>query len=120
MTPFRSPVFVVSCLLFILHQVLQKGFNVSIPIIDQYLDSLLAMPIILTFLLAERQYLFKKGKQYRLPLLDVVLATLFIAFVSEVVFPFLSNDFTGDWLDLGFYAIGSGIFHFTINRKPTK
>lgn len=117
MALFRSPVFVVCCLLFVLHQLLQKAFKVSIPFVDQYLDNLLAMPIILTLLLAERQYLFKRGKQYRLPLLDVMLGTLFVAFVSEVLFPKLSDAFTGDWLDLVFYAIGSVIFYFTINRK---
>lgn len=120
MSTLKSPVFITCCLLFIGHQILQKGFGVSLPFIDPYLDSLLAMPIILTLLLWERRVLFKKGSQHRLSILEVVVATLFIAMVSELIFPMLSSKFTSDWWDLLFYMCGSILFMLTINNGQTQ
>lgn len=114
----KSPVFVISCILFGAHQVLQKIFHVPIPFVDLYLDNLLAMPIILTLLLSERRILFKRGRNYRLPVLDVVVATIYIIFIAEVIFPMLSEDFRTDWWDVLFYALGSVLFLLTINRLP--
>lgn len=120
MAILKSPVFIICCILFILHQVLQKGLGLSHPIIDLYLDSLLAMPIILSFLLLEKQILYRKGANYRLTILEVTIATLFISFVSEWLFPTLSKRFTSDWKDVFLYIAGAIIFHFTINRKAKK
>ena len=116
----RSPVFVISCILFGAHQALNKLFHVSVPYLDLYLDNLLAMPIILTLLLAERRILFRRGKGYRLPVLDVIVATIYIIFIAEVVFPLLSERFTTDWWDVLFYVLGSVLFLLTINRLPAK
>lgn len=120
MDVLKSPVFIISCLLFVLHQFLQKGLGISMPFIDEYLDNLLAMPIILTLLLVERRVLFKRGKNYRLPVLDVVIATFYISLITEVLFPLLSDRFTGDWWDLFFYATGSLVFMLTINPSTSK
>lgn len=37
--------------------------------------------------------------------------------VAELLFPLFSHDFTTDWWDVIFYALGSLIFYLTINRK---
>lgn len=118
MAILKSPVFIICCILFIIHQLLQKGFGISIPLIDPYLDNLLAMPIILTFLLLEKQFLFRRGEKYRLTISEIVIATLFVALISEWLFPALSERFTSDWKDVILYAVGALIFFFTINRKP--
>lgn len=120
MNVLKSPVFIISCVLFALHQLVQKGLDISLPLIDNYLDNLLAMPIILTFLLVERRILFRRGKGYRLSGLDVVLATVYIIIISEIIFPLLSDEFVTDWVDVIFYALGSLIFWFTINRWPAR
>ncbi|WKN40533.1 hypothetical protein [Tunicatimonas pelagia] len=120
MKVLTSPVFIICALLFIIHQVLQKGLDITFPMVDRYLDNLLTMPIILSLLLVERQYLFKRGKAYRLLALDVVVATVFITLVSEILFPLFSDDFTTDWWDVAFLALGSLIFYITINTIPTK
>lgn len=107
----------ICCLLFVLHQIAQKIMGLPIPLIDSYLDSLLAMPIILGLLLWERRVLFRKGNHYRLSGQEVTIATLFIAFVSEIVFPWLSQKFTFDWPDLLLYTTGSIIFWLTMNKE---
>ncbi|WP_207493668.1 hypothetical protein [Aridibaculum aurantiacum] len=116
MAILRSPVFIICLVLFIIHQVMQKGMNMHHPFMDSYLDNLVAMPVILTLLLAERQWLFKKGNTYRLPALDIALATLYIILITEILFPLFSEKFTGDWVDAICYALGSLLFYFTINK----
>ena len=120
MKVLTSPVFIICSLLFVAHQVLQKGLDITFPLVDRYLDNLLAMPIILSLLLVERQYLFKRGKAYRLSALDVIIATVFIALISEIVFPLFSEDFTTDWWDIVFLGLGSLIFYIAINTIPKK
>lgn len=120
MAILRSPVFIVCLVAFLLHQWMQKGMNIHYIWIDNYLDNFLAMPVILTLLLAERIWLFKKGKNYRLPALVIGIATLYIILITEILFPLFSKDFHGDWMDAIFYAGGSVLFNFTINKLPKK
>lgn len=47
-------------LLVLLHQSLEKLLEIRIPVIDNYLDPLLLMPILLHLMLWERRILFKK------------------------------------------------------------
>ncbi len=74
------------------------------------------MPIILTLFPAERRWLFKKGNDYTVPVLDIIVATIWVVLISEILFPLLSERFTADWKDVVFYGIGSFIFHFTMNK----
>lgn len=110
MKPFQSPLFIVSCVLFVVHQVIQKVFDIHHPLIDSYLDNLVAMPIILTLLLVERIWFFKKGVTYRLPLADILLATLYVSIISEFVFPIFSKHFTFDWVDFICFFTGAGLY----------
>lgn len=107
MQPLRSPLFVVSCWLFAWHQWLQQGLGVHLRVADAWLDNLVAMPIILTLLVTERRVLFRHGPSYQLSATQVVLATLYVAVVSELLFPRLSPRFTFDWLDFVFYGLGA-------------
>lgn len=116
MALFRSPIFLSCLFLFIAHQLFQKVLNISLPLFDDYLDNLVAMPIILTIFLTEKRMLWGKGNNYKLPVLDIVLLTIYLSFISELVFPFLSNRFTADWLDVGCYVLGSYLFYKCMNR----
>jgi len=119
MRVLKSPVFIVCALLFVIHQLMQKVLDIHYPWADRYLDNLLAMPIILSFLMIERRYLFRR-KNYRLSLLEVVVATVLVIVITEVLFPLLSRSFTTDWWDIVFYSLGSLLFYFTINRRFAK
>jgi hypothetical protein len=107
-------------MVFTIHQVLQKGLQIQFTFFDRYLDNLLAMPVILTLLLAERRWLTKKNNNYTLPLPDIIIATVYIIIISEIVFPLWSPQFTTDWMDILFYAAGSVIFYYTINKAEDK
>ncbi len=119
METLKTPLFIISSTFFLLHQVLQYLFRINLPLADAYLDNLVAMPIILTLLLAERRHIFRKGHSYQLPHLEIILATLYVSAVSEWLFPCLSNLFTFDPLDFAFFFLGSAIY-FLVHNKGTK
>lgn len=119
MTTLRSPFFIICLLLFLIHQVMQKGMDIHYKWFDRYLDNLLAMPVILTLLQAERILLFRKGSEYRLPLYEIVMATSYIILITEIIFPIFSKNFTTDWADIFFYFAGSLLFYvFNEIGKP--
>jgi hypothetical protein len=117
MQVLKSPVFILCSVLFILHQLMQKGLNIHFSLVDRYLDNLLAMPIILTFLMLERRYLLGRKKSFDLSLLEVSVATFFIVVVAEIIFPMFSKDFVTDWWDVVFYVSGGILFYLTTNRR---
>jgi hypothetical protein len=115
----RSPLFLILLLIFILHQFSQYIFKLQLPFLNNYLDNFLAMPVILTLLLAEKKYIYKQ-KELKLSMLFIILATLYVAFVTEWLFPLLSERFTTDWLDLVFYSLGSVFFYLFMNKTAVK
>jgi hypothetical protein len=111
----RAPVFIVCCIAFVVHQFMQKVMKVPVRWIDDYLDNLLITPILLTFLIVERRVLFRRGENYTLSLLETVVATAVIAVVCELLFPYLSDRFVTDAMDIIFYTLGSIVFYLFIN-----
>ena len=106
-----------SSLLFLAHQLLQKGFKIYLPLADAYLDPLLAMPLILPFLEYERAFLFKKKANNPLTTLEVIVTTFYVSMNSEVAFPRLSTQFTYDVWDFVCYFIGAGIYLLVHRQK---
>lgn len=104
------PLFLVSTGIFLVHLVMERVLQLNTGIAGRYLDNLLCMPIVLSFFLAERKWLH--GSSYELPTVLVLVATIYIAAVSELLFPAISSSFTADWLDVIFYALGSVVFLF--------
>ncbi len=117
MNPLRSPLFIICLILFIIHQFIEKGMNIHHKWFDNYFDNLLAMPVILSLFQAEKILLFKKAKTFNLSILEIVIATFYIILITEILFPFLSKNFTGDWADVIFYCTGSLLFFFVNKRE---
>ena len=114
---FQSRLWVVSVLLLLTHQFLQKKLQISIPFLDNWLDPFLSMPILLGLILAERRWFFKNKKVYSFSILEVVIAVLFFSFVFEFIFPKWDNGFTFDWWDFVGYGLGGLVFYFFQNPK---
>ena len=117
---FLSPFFITCSTLFVLHQALQFAFGIYIPLAHAYLDNLLAMPIILTLLLAERKYVFKRGAHYQLSFAEVMIATVYVSVVSEFLLPLLSARFVYDPVDFIFYFLGMGLYLFSLHGKSIR
>lgn len=99
--------FIVSLLLFLAHQLVQKVWGVAIPMADAYLDPLLCMPLLLTGLEWQQRWL--SGRP-RLRLAEIILATAVVAFFSEWMFPRWSASFTADPWDVAAFFAGAGLF----------
>ena len=116
---FKTPLFGASSILFLLHQLLQWGLKINIPVADAYLDNLLVMPILLTLWLAEKIWLFKAPHHYQLTLLEVIMATVYVLLVTEWLFPLISSRFTFDAWDIPITIAGS-VIYFLTSEKATK
>lgn len=113
----RYILFIICSSLFILHQLLQYGLKIRVPLADAYLDNLLAMPIILTLLVEERRRIFRRGQQYQLPPLELALTTLYICVISELIFPIFSPRFTFDPIDFAFFFAGTAIYALVARKE---
>jgi hypothetical protein len=111
----RHPVFIMSCILFLGHQLIQKGFGIDIPFIHSYLDDLLVMPIILTLILVERRRFFGWGENFTFSALETVGLVLGFSLLFELAFPYLSSKFTFDWYDFIAYGLGGIIYYKYLN-----
>lgn len=101
--------FVLCCSLFVGHQFLQKVAGRHIPLLDNYLDPLLLMPVLLHLVTWERRVLYK-DKSYKLPLTHIVAYLVSVSFIAEVVFPIFHRSHIADPLDLGFYILGASCY----------
>ncbi|MGB0861591.1 MAG: hypothetical protein ACPGXZ_01685 [Saprospiraceae bacterium] len=110
------PVFVMASLLFVIHQVLQKIFEISIPLFDNYGDDFVGMPIILTIFLVEQRFIWKRV-QTNLSLFQVVVFTILFAVFFENILPLFNHNYTADYWDYLAYGLGSWFFFITINKS---
>ncbi len=113
---FRHPVFWGSCVLFLTHQLIQKGLDIHIPFVHSYLDDLLVMPIILTLILVERRRLYSWGEKFVFSFPETIGLVVAFSLIFELLFPYFSFKFTFDWWDFLAYAIGGVIFYRYLNR----
>jgi hypothetical protein len=114
MRTLRHPLFLICVLLFLINQLLEQA-HVFIPLLFSYLDDLLAMPIVLTLILAAERAYFGDNS-FVLPPAWVVLAILAFSVFFELVLPPFFPKHTADWLDVLAYALGALLFHITINK----
>lgn len=115
----KNLVFLVSLLLFFLHQITQKVLHIQISWADHYMDMFVLMPIVLTLYTLERKYLFQQ-RGYSLTLLEACAATLLVGIVSELLFPRWSNRFTRDPLDIVYLILGASIYYVSLRVQITE
>lgn len=101
---FFRPFLLICGALFLLHQLSQKVMGWSIPPADNYLDTLVCMPLLLTGFQAEQRWLW--GRRDLRPL-EVIGITALLSFAFEGVFPLLNPAFTADWVDVAAYFSGA-------------
>lgn len=104
-----KPFFLICFLVFFTHQIVEKVFAIHIPFLDNYLDSFLALPIILSLHLVERRFLFKKP-DYRFSVLEIVVISITLSIFFEEALPLISDKFTKDYFD--YLALGLGAVLF--------
>ena len=114
----RHPLVFVSILLFLVHQIIEKGFNYSIPISDAYLDDLVCMPIILGLGTQIIQWIHPVKNLYFLDKNAIILTVIFYSILFEGILPFLNPIiYTADWIDIALYALGGYMFYNLVSKK---
>lgn len=116
----RNILFLFLLILFLLHQYVERVRGARFPWVDNYLDAFLFMPILLTVVLWERRWLWKKGRAYSLPLRDVAGYGLLVCLLAEGLFPLLHPGFTRDFADVLLYFLGCCVFLFAMNAPVGK
>ncbi len=103
-------IWLISMLLFVGHQILQKALSINIKWLDNWLDPLLFPIILMPLLRWERQII--TGKQrYVFSVFESAVVIISLVILSELLFPLLSNRFTADPIDGVVIIIGGILFH---------
>ena len=105
----ESPIIIlviVSALLFLMHQYLQRQLQFNITFLDNYLDPVVLMPLILYAVLWERRILLR-NKNIILSYIDIFGYFLLMVIFGEILFPLISEKFTADYWDILAYAVGT-------------
>jgi hypothetical protein len=105
----RNFLFTGCSVLFVAHQYLQKMAGVHLPVVDNYLDPLVFMPIVLHLVALERRIILR-SPDYKLPLVHTVAYFILIVIAGEIVFPLLNTKFVADIADIFFYALGGFVY----------
>lgn len=110
----KRQLFLVSLLLFLLHQVLQKGFGIHLFFLHAYLDPFLCMPILLGVFDWERQWRYGAAP---LRVWEVAVFTIGCSILFECDFPRWSPRFTADGYDVLAYGLGSAVYVWAGERS---
>lgn len=116
----RAFIFLI-LLAFLTHQLAQRYFDISMPFLDAYFDPF-CLGIFSVYLFQfEHKLRFPKRK---LSFLETIILIIFVAVLSEFLFPHLSPHFVFDYFDLLAIAAGglliyglSGLVDVSEKRK---
>ena len=108
---------IVCAVFFLVHQYLQMLVQVNIPLLDNYLDPVMVMPLLLYAVLWERR-IFLKNKSIVLSYTEILGYFLLVVIFGEILFPIISEKFTADYWDILAYALGT--LAYKVARKKSK
>jgi hypothetical protein len=91
--------------------------NSKIDFLNYHLNDFLAVPIVLQLVLISFQLLYKNVNIY-LGKDKILYTVIYISFFFELLLPYFSERFVGDWLDVIMYCLGGlAFFLFQKNSK---
>lgn len=110
----RKNILLLLVLIFGLNQVVELS-GIALPILHEYLDDVLCLPIVLSVILVIHRRFRLQSSEYILPFSHVLLSLLVIATLFEAVLPIASSRFVGDPIDVLAYILGALFFLRYIN-----
>lgn len=117
MSVIKNPLFLISCLLFWVNQLLEKQFEIFIPWVHAYLDDLLVKPVVLGITLQVFRWIHPQKDQFIFTKVQILVGWLYFSFLFEFLLPKWSDLYTADPWDILAYGIGAILFYQFINRK---
>jgi hypothetical protein len=115
MSVIKNPYFICSCLIFWLNQFFEKYLGLFIPWVHEYLDDLLAMPVVLGITLQVYRWIHPQKENFRFSKTQIAVGWLYFSFLFEVLLPKWSKIYTSDIWDVFAYGIGAVAFYTLIN-----
>lgn len=110
-------IFITATVVYILQQ-----FQFTLPpLINNYLNNLLCMPVVLTLCLIVLQFI-KKNYRLTIPIFVIVSITVYYIVYFEWFLPKINSRYTADPLDAVLYITGAIAFYIMQKRwvKPTE
>lgn len=114
MKTLQLPVFILCILLWVSNQLLELN-NIFIWPLHAYLDDLLCLPLVLTFILAVQRAYFKNHRII-IPLRHTFFAVAAFSVCFELVLPLFRDVYRADVLDVLAYSAGAFLFQVLINK----
>jgi hypothetical protein len=108
--------FIGGCLIWLVVTILRRSGH-SLPVINGYIDDLLAVPVIANLGLWFQRVFVIRNDYYVLSRWHVVFIVVYVSVLFELALPYYSKIYTADWIDAVLYLIG-GIFFFRIMNGP--
>jgi len=88
-----------------------------LPVLNGYIDDLLAIPVIANLGLWFQRVFVIRNHYYVLSPWHVVFIVVYVSVLFELILPYYSKTYTGDWLDVILYFAG-GLFFYKIINSP--
>ncbi|MEO6979960.1 MAG: hypothetical protein ABJA76_14070 [Mucilaginibacter sp.] len=107
--------FITGCIVWLMVFVTRK-LHCPIPFINGYITDVFAIPVIATLALCFQRAVVFKTDFYTLSKWHVIFITFYVSVAFELLLPWLSKTYTGDWVDVGLYCIGGMFFYKVMNR----
>jgi len=111
--------FITGCIIWLLVFATRKLHH-PIPYINGYITDVFAIPVIATLALCFQRFVVFKSNFYTLSKWHVVFITAYVSLIFEVLLPWLSKTYTGDWVDVLLYIVGGLFFYRVMNRPLTE
>lgn len=113
-----DPLFTSYCLVWLLVHGLRKS-GLIIPLINDHLTDLLAVPAIAHLTITIMRLFIVKDLHYRYPFSYVMIIVLYLSFVFEYLMPEYSPVYTGDAGDVAAYCCGAIFYYFVHGKMNT-
>jgi hypothetical protein len=107
--------FVGACLVWLVMITLRKTGH-PLPVLNGYVDDLVAIPVIANLGLWFQRVFIIRNDYYVLSPGQVTFIVIYVAVIFELILPYYSKIYTGDWIDVMLYLAGGIFFYKVINR----
>ena len=115
MKTLRNKWFIGGCLVWLVVIILRRSGH-PLPVLNGYIDDLLAIPVIANLGLWFQRVFVIRNNYYVLSPWHVVFIVVYVSVLFELALPHYSNTYTGDWIDVVLYLVGGVFFYKLINR----
>ncbi|WP_259070096.1 hypothetical protein HDF24_24370 [Mucilaginibacter sp. X4EP1] len=115
MKTLLNPWFIIGCLTWVMVLILRR-IDHPLPYLNGYINDAFAIPVIANLGLWFNREFIIKNDYYILSKRQVIFIVVYVAIVFEGFLPYLSKNYTADWIDVLLYIFGGLFFYKVMNR----